>query len=132
MVSQILQKYEQKRFDLMYHSTNKSIFFIFFVRFFGEVRKTKFFFEHCNSAGQFDAKQKKQKKKKIEKTLYRSNKKMSCTNIQREKSPSLQSYVEFFRHKSDYVSGHAFVPSHSSNQAFILIQFVHFRLAWTI
>ena len=45
---------------------------------------------------------------------------------------SLQSYVDFFLHKSDYVSGHAFVPSHSSNQAFILIQFVHFRLAWTI
>ena len=29
MVSQILQKNKQKRFDLMYHSSNKSIFFIF-------------------------------------------------------------------------------------------------------
>ena len=36
-------KNERKRFDLIYHSSNK--FFNFFVRFYGEVRKTKIAFE---------------------------------------------------------------------------------------
>ena len=35
---------ERKRFDLIYHNSNKSNFH-FFVRFFGEVRKTKIAFE---------------------------------------------------------------------------------------
>ena len=39
------KKNERKRFDLMYHSSNKSIFFLFFIGFFGEVRKTKIAFK---------------------------------------------------------------------------------------
>ena len=38
-------KNERKRFDLIYHSSNKSNFFIFLFVFLGEVRKTKIAFE---------------------------------------------------------------------------------------